>query len=194
MKLLHTYKVKLAYGRNLYGHRVDVEMDNGQVVNMTRSEYKAMLVKAAPAGVFMQNPAIVVGTPVLVHDMATGYQYPGLVSKVFKHKLRVKLEGYGRTGEEIATDEPVYVYPSLNLMRAQLEASENPEYLAAVDALKAACAVPGARDSWHIGRPATPAQQGWENACNKVYEVKKAIAAKWGFSSHKELDSIFGIY
>ena len=175
MKLLRTYRVKLAYGRDLYGHRCVVEID-GRQQDMTRSEFRALEEKARPRDQNRFYPALKVGQLVLART-AEQVEVMGLVTSVCKSSFKVN--GFRCV-------DLMFTYPTLGYFKAALEAS-TPAFRALENAKNCVWAeYMNTRPDLGAVRPAHV-----QAAMDAYQAARVAIVAKHGLD-YQQADELFG--
>lgn len=191
--LLSKYRVKLAYGRDLYGHRAVIRYADGREADVPFSEYTRMVRAALPKDVNVLYPTVRVGTYVLAMlNPADAYAGTTIVriTKVTKNTLTgvpVHLSG---EGEPTKADHVVHVYPSERMALAHVEAAETAELNTLDREIREGCAAWTSAPGWNLY---TPRPAALDEKFGRRQAIRDAIIAKYNLD-WREADEVFGIY
>ncbi len=189
-ELVRTYKVKLAYGRDMFGTRALVRHADGREEDMQNSEYLRLVRAAAPRDQNRFYPTLKVGQLVLARDVnaqARVSDIAGVVTRVCKGSFFVAARSLdGALSAPVSCKDVLWTYASENLFNAALEAAAP-----TVEALR--CKRDCVWAEYMNTRPDLGAERpAHVQAATDAYQaVRVAITAKYGLD-YQQADSLFG--
>lgn len=185
--LVRTYHVKLAYGRDLYGHRAIVRWPDGREEDMRNSDYLKLVDRAAPKDVNKFYPNAKVGGFALVMFSREGGSVCAIITKVTKSTIwAAPVHLNNVQGEAAKVDSIYHFYAEERLCRAVIEASERADYLKADSEFKAIW------QAWLDTKPNLSERPAHVQAAQDAqHAIQKEIAARYNLN-WRECDEVFG--